>query len=169
MQSPALIEFAGNCLSVLKKSLLAVAPEEGCALLIGEERQSSTFEKKSLWEVKLIWPCRNVWEQGKFPLNENLTKNTGSKKHPLSKENRFVIDPQEQLIAQKWARKRHWKVLGSAHSHPQEQALPSEIDCSSSLAPGLMIILGKEGEIRAWWMQAKKTCPPIEVPIMESR
>ncbi len=45
-----------------------------------------------------------------------------------SERNRFLIDPMEQLKAEKEARHRGLDVLGYYHSHPDHPARPSEYD-----------------------------------------
>ena len=83
-------------LTVARRVVAAAAPQEACGLLIGPR-----------WHVGLLWPCRNIW----VPAEE--------------RQRRFAIDPREQLLAQKWARQRGWVVLGSLHSHPSGEPVPS--------------------------------------------
>lgn len=45
-----------------------------------------------------------------------------------SERNRYLIDPHEQLRAEKGARDRGLEVLGYYHSHPDHPARPSEYD-----------------------------------------
>jgi len=45
-----------------------------------------------------------------------------------SERNRFLIDPREQLRAEKDARARDLEVLGYYHSHPDHPARPSNYD-----------------------------------------
>ncbi len=84
-----------------------------------------------IWRIRRIWPCRNIWE----PVVERAQ--------------RFAIDPREQLLAQRWARERGWQVLGSAHSHPASQPVPSRIDRLLAFTPTLMLILGRADHVRA--------------------
>ena len=110
---------------------MAAAPEEGCALLLGG---------RDPWCVRRIWPCLNAWDP------------------PAERRRRFALDPREQLLAQKWARSRGLVVLGSAHSHPLSEPVPSALDRSLAFTPTLMLILGQggpEGESRhlaCWWL-----------------
>ncbi len=120
-----------QALTVLEAVLVAAAPDEGCALLLGG---------RDPWCVRRIWPCLNVWEP------------------PVERRRRFTLDPREQLLAQKWARSRGLSVLGSAHSHPLSEPVPSALDRSLAFAPTLMLIVGKgpvAGESRSlacWWL-----------------
>ncbi len=168
MQIPGFIEFIGDCQRVLSQSLLAVSPNEGCALLIGKQTKSTSLTKESVLKIELIWPCSNSWKPEISNLLESQKGKKNNLKSDLSKQNRFLIDPREQILAQRWAQKRNWEVVGSAHSHPNGAPVPSETDCSWTFSTGLIVIVGKSGAIRAWWMNAAKNREPKEVAILES-
>lgn len=131
-------------LTVLRTVLAAVAPQEGCALLLGDPARSGPGAPVPA-RLRLIWPCLNVW-----PASDQRFE-------------RFAIDPREQLLAQKWGRRRGWQVLGSAHSHPSTAAVPSATDCAWTFPPALMLILGASGEVRAWWI-AESAGDPSAMP-----
>ena len=160
---PGLIEFDGGCLIVLKQTLLATKQEEGCALLIGNEVDSSLYTGSKRWRIKVIWPCLNVWEPGIYDLRELKEFDQIASNQQLSKEKRFVIDPREQLHAQKWSREKKWQVLGCAHSHPNSAAIPSRTDIHWSSCSSLMVILGQNGSTKAWWVSASKKLQPIKL------
>lgn len=166
MEIPISIEFTGDCLSALSQSLLAVRPQEGCALLIGNYSEYPSIQKKNTLQIQMIWPCCNIWEPGIFNIVESKKEINNFLEDGLSKKNRFAIAPQEQLLAMRWARKHQLRILGSAHSHPNGNSTPSSIDCIWALSPGLMVIVGKFGEIRAWWMKNEQTFRPKEVAIL---
>ena len=129
-------------LTVLKGVLAAAAPQEGCALLLGSRRGSS-------WRLGWIWPCCNAWDA------------------PAERIRRFAIDPREQLLAQKWGRPRGLEVLGAAHSHPNSEAEPSGTDLELTLRPALMVILGCNGDCRAWWLPdpgGERPAAPLQLP-----
>ena len=111
--------------------MLAATPEEGCALLLGQRHGTTLL-------LQRIWPCCNVWQ----PLQE--------------RQQRFQLDPREQLLAQRWARQRQLQVLGAAHSHPSSAAIPSATDRALCLGPTLMLIrsglLSGSAAFRAWWL-----------------
>ena len=44
---PGELKFDHDCLIVLRSSLLALAPKEGCALLVGDQHQSKDFPETS--------------------------------------------------------------------------------------------------------------------------
>ncbi len=128
---PAELRLGRQVLTVLEAVLAAAAPEEGCALLLG---------RRDPWQIQHVWPCLNVWEP------------------PAERRRRFALDPREQLLAQKWARARGLEVLGSAHSHPCSEPVPSALDRSLAFGPTLMLILGRvadagrHGELACWWL-----------------
>jgi proteasome lid subunit RPN8/RPN11 len=130
-QTPAELGIGRQALTMLEAVLEAAAPDEGCALLLGS---------LDPWCVRRVWPCLNVWEPA------------------AERSRRFALDPREQLLAQKWARARGLSVLGSAHSHPLSEPVPSALDRSLAFGPTLMLILGQgpvAGELRSlacWWL-----------------
>jgi proteasome lid subunit RPN8/RPN11 len=131
---PGEIRIDRLALTVLRADLGGALPLEGCGLLLG-------LRDGPLWRIRRIWPCRNIWEPA------------------IERTRRFAIDPREQLLAQRWARQRGWQVLGSAHSHPSSEPVPSAIDCQLAFAPTLMLILGlaatPEQELAAWWLEGE--------------
>ncbi len=163
---PGLLEFDGDCLIVLSKSLLAVKPDEGCALLIGDEQKSKQDPTRNIWKVQLIWPCCNVWKEGIFDISEHEKVPERPKSKNATRQNRFAIDPREQIHAQRWSRQRNLKVLGAAHSHPGNEAIPSSIDRAYCFTPGLMVIVNGSGNIRGWSTGNTKNISPIELIIL---
>lgn len=157
---PGLLEFDGDCLMVLRRSLLVLAPQEGCALLLGEQAQASSSPSSSHWRVQLIWPCCNVWASGMASLPED---SDCVRKSLPSRQSRFALDPLEQIQAQRWARERNWHILGSAHSHPCGDAVPSMVDRRWAVASSLMVIVNGSDCVRAWWMTADHSADPHEV------
>jgi len=130
-QTPAELCIGRQALTLLEAVLVAAAPEEGCALLLGG---------RDPWCVRRVWPCLNVWEPA------------------ADRCRRFALDPREQLLAQKWARTRGLSVLGSAHSHPLSEPVPSALDRSLAFTPTLMLILGQgpvaggARSLACWWL-----------------
>ncbi|MFN9530389.1 MAG: M67 family metallopeptidase [Cyanobacteriota bacterium] len=129
--APAEIRFGRKVLTVLRRVLQAAAPEEGCALLLGPR-----------WEVRQAWPCRNVWSPAE------------------DRYHRFAIDPREQLLAQKWARQRGWLVLGSLHSHPVGEPVPSATDLALAVPPAFRAIQGVSG-LACWWLPEEGDPQPL--------
>jgi proteasome lid subunit RPN8/RPN11 len=149
---PGGLQFGAQQLMVLQTVLAAAAPEEGCALLLGQVLEDH-------WLVSLVWPCLNAWQ----PAEERLR--------------RFALDPREQLLAQKWARLRGWQVHGAAHSHPQGSPVPSTTDRAMAVTPSLMVIgdgrrpsRGDDAEgLQAWWLGENPGQDPIRVPLLMAK
>jgi len=137
LATPELIQLRRGALTQLRRVLIAALPDEGCALLLGDCGPASTLAGAVAWGVEQIWPCCNVW----MPPAERL--------------HRFAIDPREQLLAQRWARQRGLTMLGSAHSHPQGQPVPSATDLALAFTPALQLILSPAAGWlpQAWWLE----------------
>lgn len=140
---------------------MAAQPCEGCALLLGvadiapgaappridPAPAETAGAADAPWpapataspalELRLIWPCLNVWEPA------------------AERTRRFLLDPREQLLAQRWGRQQGLQVLGSAHSHPDSVPLPSAIDLELAFAPTLQLILSPLADWApaCWWLE----------------
>ena len=129
--------------------LRAAEPHEGCALLLGRQHDADLA-------LERIWPCCNSWQ----PAEQRCQ--------------RFLLDPREQLHAQRWARAHQLQVLGAAHSHPTSPAIPSSTDRELCFGPTLMLILTgliEPGATllhpwRAWWLSDAAEAPPQELPLL---
>lgn len=124
----------------LASLLHCAAPQEGCALLLGERRDPC-----GVWRLREIWPCLNVWPAA------------GERRR------RFAVDPREQLLALRWSRARGLEVLGHAHSHPRSAPVPSLTDRRLCVTPALMLIQGPELVQRLWWL-AEAEAQPLPLP-----
>ena len=156
MKIPKYIEFHNETNSILSRYLKAAEPKEGCAILIGEKKNSGSNYKNNCWEIKHIWNCRNIWgEQESKLIDENMRIIPNKKNIQLSKLNRFEIDPQDQISSQKWARENNLEVLCCAHSHPKGENKPSEMDLIFHKSPCLIVISNKNGNLKAWWIKNK--------------
>jgi len=135
ISTPTVLAVDQRLLILLRRWLQAVAPEEGCALLLGSR------EPGGCWRLQRLWPCCNCWPR------------------PQQRHRRFAVDPREQLQAQRWGRARGLELLGVAHSHPASAPRPSATDCRLCLAPALMVIQGPEGWPQAWWLPQQDAQP----------
>lgn len=160
--TPGEIRIRRRELTILRQALQAAHPLEGCALLLGAAVRTSAapappgqvaLQASSglpelltpgarggsvQLDIRLIWPCLNVWE-------------------PAAERNhRFLLDPREQLLAQRWGRPRGLQVLGSAHSHPCSAARPSATDLALAVAPTLLLILSplEDWAPACWWLES---------------
>ena len=167
MEKPRLIEFKNDSLVILQKTLIAVSPQEGCALLIGDQKESRPHSKGNNWRIHLVWPCMNIWEPGIFNFQELSNSLNIEYKTESSKRTRFALDPREQIHAQRWARSLKLKILGTAHSHPTGEASPSSVDIAWNFSSKLMVILGKSGRVRAWWIAKSPNFLPQEVVFLK--
>ena len=148
--------------------LRAAEPAEGCALLLGRHVEADL-------QLQQIWPCCNSWQPAE------------------QRSKRFLLDPREQLQAQRWARDHQLQVIGAAHSHPTSPAVPSRTDRELCLGPTLMLIrtgldapgdgannTGQSAAVtpqpendalflqpwRAWWLPEASGAPPQELPLL---
>ena len=170
MKNPSLIEFHSDSFKVLVKDLLAISPNEGCALLVGDKKERAEKTSGSILRIHFVWPCCNIWSDSNPYFRDLSLTCVKDLNKQASKENRFFIDPREQIHAQRWARERNWKVLGSAHSHPLGSARPSKIDIEMLTSEELMIIMNKDSDIRVWWVSNNQKNSPQELDyIISSR
>jgi len=142
---PAEICIGRQALTLLHRVLDAAAPEEGCALLLGCRETAAIGPAGALWRLQRVWPCRNGWE----PEDE--------------RRRRFLVDPREQFHAQQWTRAHGLEVLGSVHSHPEGEPIPSATDRLLAVFPTLMLIRGGlpglgtpwtgVPPLGCWWME----------------
>lgn len=70
-----------------------------------------------------VWRTPNAWSSTVATLTDP-TISLGQH----SKGDRYWIDPKDLLEAQRYARDRHYQVIGIYHSHPDHPAVPSECD-----------------------------------------
>ena len=130
---------------ILRASLGAVSPQEGCALLLGESAAEPT--------VRFVWPCCNVWNPGFGGFSDVITTDGDQAPASPSRRSRFALDPREQIAAQKWSRQRGWRILGSAHTHPGGKPVPSAVDRQWAAGEGVMLIDAGAAGVRAWWLR----------------
>jgi proteasome lid subunit RPN8/RPN11 len=92
-------------------------PSECCGILIGR----ATGEDKVVQEVVPLKNLRREPERAQklLPLDDPERE---------TEQNRFLIDPLDQIKVEKDARARGLDVLGYYHSHPDHPARPSNYD-----------------------------------------
>lgn len=168
MKCPTNIQLSRDCKEILCQSLLSTAPEEGCALLLGKNIMTKNLTEQTTCQIALIWPCSNVWEANTQRIIKPKKIRTRKNK-TFSKKNHFLIDPKEQIAAQKWARARNLAVVGSAHSHPASSSEPSLTDIEWNFSPGLMIIVNGKGTIKAWWLDQAHQILPLQIPFKQKQ
>ena len=164
MQKPKLIQFHHDCFNVLCSDLNAVSPYEGCALLIGDKHSQNSLFNSLIFRIILIWPCSNLWGNELAGLNYPFNDFFEDFSKDSAKRNHFLLDPREQLAAQKWSRNRNLEVLGIAHSHPEGESKPSKLDLEMSHFSQLMIIMNRRSDIQAWWISNSQPGLPEQIP-----
>lgn len=149
-----------DCLMILRTSLEAVAPEEGCALLLGDAMPEC--------RIRQVWPCCNVWRPGLIGFSEDdpVADGVDAPSASPSRRSRFAVDPREQFAAQRWARRHRWQVIGSAHSHPQTDPVPSAVDRRWAVSEGVMVIDSGTRGIAAWWLHEAARIPAQVLPML---
>jgi proteasome lid subunit RPN8/RPN11 len=99
-------------------------PEECCGILLGTiDRQTNC---KTLTESL---ETQNAWNESVIAALSDLAEVMPSRRQEAaSRRDRYWIDPQDLLKAQKSGRDRGLQVIGIYHSHPDHPAIPSECD-----------------------------------------
>ncbi|MDR1944375.1 MAG: M67 family metallopeptidase, partial [Synergistaceae bacterium] len=104
-------------------------PDECCGVLLGR------LEESGAKIVTEILPVRNSREDGE-------------------RYHRFVIEPDDFMRAELFARKRGLDVLGFYHSHPDHPSSPSDYDREHALPFYSYVIIavdsGKASEMTSW-------------------
>lgn len=99
-------------------------PQECCGFLIGRrEAHLNVLEE--------VYPAENEWSD---------------LRNQQSKQNRYLITPDQYKRADQYARSRGLGIIGYYHSHPDHPAFPSGFDLDHSCWPGeSYIIVSVEG------------------------
>lgn len=78
-----------------------------------------------------------------------------------AKRNRFLIQPEELLRGERYARDRKLEVVGFYHSHPDSPAVPSQYDLEHAWPTYSYIIVstasGGTGDFRSWEQRADRS------------
>lgn len=104
-------------------------PYECCGLLIGH------YETNGAKAVLETYPISNAREES-------------------AKRNRFLIEPDELMKGERYARSKDLEVVGFYHSHPESPAVPSQYDLEHAWPTYSYIIVsviaGKAGDLFSW-------------------
>ena len=131
---------------------MAVWPEEGCALLLGTAHGDVSLRLETVWPACNCWGSDGVELPWVLPLDGDRSSN-------------FALDPLEQLAAQRWARARNQLCFGVAHSHPRSGTRPSTADRLRGEPDRLMLILGADGDLQAWWLGEDRQVRPVVIDV----
>ena len=111
-------------------------PFECCGLLLGN------FEEEGRKVVVETYPISNAREEE-------------------AKRNRFLIQPEELLRGEKYAREKKLDVIGFYHSHPDSPAVPSQYDLEHAWPTYSYIIVAVNDErsedLWSWEMEADRS------------
>jgi proteasome lid subunit RPN8/RPN11 len=135
--------FHANHIQALVAQAETVYPEECCGLLLGVH--DPEHDRRTVYDIR---PLTNDWTEAVNPFADR------DRATPISKGNRYWVDPQALMIAQRDARDRGWIILGVYHSHPDHPAVPSERDrelaWSEYSYPILSVVDGTVAALRSW-------------------
>ena len=111
-------------------------PYECCGLLIGR------FAEDKRKVVTQTYPISNAREEA-------------------AKRNRFLIQPDELMRGERYARERGLDVVGFYHSHPDHPAVPSQYDLDYAWPTYSYIIVsvpqGSAGDLFSWELEADRS------------
>ncbi len=113
-------------------------PEECCGILLGTiDRQANQTQLVEILETE------NVWSEAAIAaLAIDFPEIAVSQRQDdPSRRDRYWIDPQALLEAQKTGRDRGLQVIGIYHSHPDHPAIPSECDRQLAWAEYVYVIV----------------------------
>ena len=105
-------------------------PQECCGLLLGSVEGGINV-------VHEIFAAENVWDKSSNFLREDVSQY----RREESRQNRFLITPEQYKQADQYARERGLGVIGYYHSHPDHPAEPSGYDLDHSCWPGESYII----------------------------
>jgi proteasome lid subunit RPN8/RPN11 len=132
-------------------------PEECCGLLLGH-----LTPDRPLKQVTKIWETINAWNPEVGADLTTVIPHIGT-----GKSDRFWIDPQDLLAAQRYARDHHISIVGIYHSHPDHPAVPSESDRLLAWSDYSYLILSVQSGIvsdyRCWTLDQYRQFQPEEV------
>jgi proteasome lid subunit RPN8/RPN11 len=119
-------------------------PQECCGLLIGVVEDGINV-------LREVYPVENVWEKS----SEFLRGDIEQYRREESRDNRYLITPDEYRRADRHARNLGSGIIGYYHSHPDHPARPSGYDLDHSCWPNESYIIvsvekGKAGNLNSF-------------------
>ena len=140
-----MIRIEDSAWKVMLEHAIQAYPGECCGILLGQEDQ------KGWRAVSVAVPCRNAYEG--------------------DRSDRFLIDPRDQIAADRRARAESLEVLGFFHSHPDHGLYFSQTDLENSWPWYSNIVLSirkgefsEAGAFRADEAQTLATCEDLIHP-----
>ena len=118
------IKIKREYLQAIEKHGEETYPHECCGFLLGENREELNV-------VREIYRAENEWKEPATPAE-------GKRE---TKDNRYLITPQQWKRADDYARSKKIAIIGYYHSHPDHPAAPSGFDLDHSCWPGESYII----------------------------
>lgn len=135
-------------------------PEECCGILLGTihlgttDRQPDSSRKALVEAIETV----NAWSEEASAALQALSLSPSRHPPETARRDRYWIDPQDLLQAQKQARQQDLQIIGIYHSHPDHPAIPSETDRVLAWAEYSYLIVsvqqGKGMEARSWQLNS---------------
>jgi proteasome lid subunit RPN8/RPN11 len=112
-------------------------PEECCGILLGRlDRQANQTQLIEVLETENAWSAAAI-----AALALEMPEILSQRQDAECRRDRYWIDPQDLLKAQKAGRDRGLQVIGIYHSHPDHPAIPSECDRRLAWAEYIYVIV----------------------------
>ena len=131
-----MITISQKCIDGIRHHGAGDYPYECCGLLLGK------FESDGRKIVTETYAISNAREEA-------------------ARRNRFLIQPEELLRGEKYARAKNLDVVGFYHSHPDSPAIPSQYDLEHAWPSYSYIIVattkGATGDLRSWEQQLDRS------------
>ena len=123
-----MIDISEQLLGEIRAHGVRDYPYECCGLLLGRYETDAKV-------VRETYPISNAREES-------------------AKRNRFLIQPEELMRGEKYARSKELEVVGFYHSHPDSPAVPSQYDLEHAWPTYSYIIVstskGRSGDLHSW-------------------
>ena len=123
-----MISISESLLTEIREHGVRDYPYECCGLLLGHYESDAKV-------VSETYPISNAREES-------------------AKRNRFLIEPEELMRGEKYARSKKLEVVGFYHSHPDSPARPSQYDLDHAWPTYSYIIVstreGESGDLFSW-------------------
>jgi len=131
-----MIEIGARHLTNIRQHGERDYPFECCGLMLGR------FESEARKVVVETYPISNAREEE-------------------AKRNRFLIRPEELMRGEKYAREKGLDVVGFYHSHPDDQAVPSQYDLEHAWPTYSYVVVaveqGRAGGLKSWQMESNRS------------
>ena len=123
-----MINISEQLLTEIREHSVRDYPHECCGLLLGRFETDAKV-------VRETYPISNAREES-------------------AKRNRFLIEPEELMRGERYARSKELEVIGFYHSHPDSPARPSQYDLEHAWPTYSYIIVstreGDSGDLFSW-------------------